>query len=373
MNRRNFIKSSAIVGISAGLSSKISSCSSKPAILPYSGKRLIIIKLDGGNDGLYAFTQKGNDDIARYRPNLNKSSTAMGIAIANDWYLNQDLAGLMDLLEHGEIAFLPFVGYPQPNTSHFKSTDIWDSGYLPNDQIKLSGWLGRLLDEGKLTITGNETPLLSLAEVEPLLIKGEQKKGFSWNSKEPLHWYEPQIRHWLDHFQENHLTHQIIREYQLYQHLADIDEKPGFPATALGNQLAKICTIIEKDKPYKVFYAAQHGYDTHADAAARLSTLYRDLGASLKVLVSSLKANQHWNETMVFIYSEFGRTLKENANGGTDHGAASLCLLLGDNALVQKYRNVEPTIRFTEMAGDLYLDYQIDFRDLYQEMTELWL
>jgi uncharacterized protein (DUF1501 family) len=373
MIRREFIKVSAFSGLALSAAANIRGCESPDDSIPFKGKRLILIKLDGGNDGIHSFFPKNDDFITSLRPELSKNVKKEGISLSKDWLLNKDLKDLMPFIESNEMAILPCVGYPNPNTSHFKSSEIWDSASLPGEKNFNTGWIGRLLDNGVLGLSNNETPVISLSEFEPLLIKGINKNGFSWQNNETFHWYASDIQHWLSHFQGSQFSMELLKTYQMHQELAEVTSFPGFPDTNLGNQLAKISTIIKMDKPYKVFYASQQGYDTHVSAKERLGILYNDLGASLSALVQSLKVRHQWKETMILIYSEFGRTIKENANAGTDHGAAGLCFLLGDNPLIEKYNQLEPTLQFTEMAGDYYLNHQIDFRDLYADIQAAWL
>ena len=374
MKRREFFKVSAQAGLALGIGTAGVSCEdSYIKGSAYSGKRLILIKLDGGNDGLFTCFPREHNIIDAARPGLSKQAKQNAIPIYGDWQLNYELKSLENYLGSGEIAILPFVGYPNPITSHFRATEIWDSAHLPGEVSGQSGWIGRMLDEGTLAIPGNDTPVISLSENETLLIKGEHKQGFTWLGNDLLHWYGEDVRHWLQHHKHSILASQLLREYNMLQELSNIIPRQGFPSTNLGNQLAKITSLVQQDKPFKVFFAMQGGYDTHTAAAGRLIDLYKDLNASLSALVSALKASLHWSETLVLVYSEFGRTVDENASGGTDHGAAGLCLLLGSNALIQKYAAITPEIRFIQMAGESYLAYQIDFRDLYADIRQKWL
>jgi len=373
MDRRDFLRTTAIAGMATGAAQWGSSCTQVPVPPAYNGKRLVLVKLAGGNDGLFAFFPREHDTIDAARPNLGAMSRQNAIPVYGEWYLNGQFRTLETLLGRGEMAILPFVGYPSPNTSHFKSSEIWDTGFIPGENAARSGWIGRLLDSGVLSVPGNETPAVSLAEADTIVIRGLQKQGLYWRGNEPLEWYAGDIRHWLRHHRHNQLSEQVFREYSLIQWLSDVRACSGFPSTILGEQLARIATMVQTDKPFKVFYAMQGGYDTHKSAGGKLLNLYADLNAALFSLSQSLKASGHWKDTIVLVYSEFGRTIDENANGGTDHGAAGLCLLLGDNPVVKKYANISPEIQFIEMAGERYLGHQLDFRDLYDAMIRGWL
>ncbi|MFZ4428408.1 MAG: DUF1501 domain-containing protein [Saprospiraceae bacterium] len=373
MDRRKFFKTSALAGMALSSGVTGSSCMGPEALLPFSGKRLVLVKLSGGNDGLFALSPREHDIIDAARPTLAKAAKSNGIGVFEGWLLNYYLRDLEPLLGKGELALLPFVGYPSPNTSHFKSSEIWDAGFLPGEQFEKTGWIGRLLDAGTLAIPGNDAPAISLADSEALVIKGLRKQGISWNGNEPLEWYEADIRHWMSHHRHNRIAGQVFKAYSTLHNLSDITPQAGFPASSLGNQLARVASMIHKDKPYRVFYTVQSGYDTHYGAEERLKELYVDLGASLARFARVLKASGHWKETLVLAYSEFGRTIDENANLGTDHGAAGLCFLLGDNPIVRQYTGIVPQIKFTAIAGEIFLGHDMDFREIYAVLKSGWL
>ncbi len=172
MDRRKFFKTSALAGMALGSGITGSSCEGPEAYLPFNGKRLVLVKLSGGNDGLFALSPREHDVIDAARPTLSKAAKSNGIGVFEGWLLHNTLRELEPLLARGELALLPFVGYPAPNTSHFKSSEIWDAGFLPGEQFEKTGWIGRLLDAGTLAIPGNGAPAISLAESEALVIKG---------------------------------------------------------------------------------------------------------------------------------------------------------------------------------------------------------
>ena len=373
MDRRKFFKTSALAGMALSSGMTGISCEAQESYLPFNGKRLVLVKLSGGNDGLFALSPREHDVIDAARPTLAKAAKSNGIGVFEGWLLHYYLRELESLLASGELALLPFVGYPSPNTSHFKSSEIWDAGFLPGEQFEKTGWIGRLLDSGSLAIPGNDAPAISLADSEALVIKGLQKQGITWNGNEPLEWYAADLRHWIAHHRHSGLAGQVFKTYSTLHNLSDIVPHAGFPASSLGDQLARVASMIQKDKPYKVFYTVQSGYDTHYGAEERLKTLYADLGASLATFARVLKASSHWKETLVLAYSEFGRTIDENANLGTDHGAAGLCFLLGDNPIVRQYTGRAPDIKFTEIAGEMFLGHDMDFREIYAVLKGGWL
>lgn len=369
MKRRAFLKNTGLASAALGLGALGEGCSN----IKFEGKRLILVKLDGGNDSLFSIMPAENDQINQLRPNIAADVRKKGIPFFNNWLLNYELRLLESLAGLGELAVLPFVGYPNPNTSHFKSTEIWETGAMPGEKSGKTGWIGQLLDDGTLANKHNEAPVLSLSELETLVTRGAMKQGHTWTGNTTLEWYENNIRDWLDYNRNSLIGDKLLREYNLLKLLSDTRPVSGFPATSLGDQLSKVAGIIQQEKPFTVFYTTHEGYDTHTSASIRLLELYSELSAALSALVKTLKSSSQWNDTMIMVYSEFGRTIDENANGGTDHGAAGLTLLLGSNQIVKKYASIEPEIKLVPYHNEMYLGHQIDFRNLYADIRMLWL
>lgn len=369
MKRRAFLKNTGLATAALGLGALGEGCSP----VTFEGKRLILVKLDGGNDGLFSIMPAENDQINHLRPNLAANLRKNGIPFFNNWLLNYELRHLESLAGLGELAILPFVGYPNPNTSHFKSTEIWETGSLPGEQYHKIGWIGKLLDDRSLSTIENEIPAIALSEQETLVIRGQLKHGHTWLGNTAFEWYEENLGNWLNQYSKHRIAEKLLNEYNLCKLLHDVQPLSGFPDTSIGNQLAKVASMIIKGKPFKVFYTVHQGYDTHATASERLSTLYKELTTAVIKLVRSLKSTSHWDDTMIMVYSEFGRTIDENANGGTDHGAAGLTLLLGSNQIVKKYASIEPEIKLVPYYNEMYLGHQIDFRELYSDIRTSWL
>ena len=123
--------------------------------------------------------------------------------------------------------------------------------------------------------------------------------------------------------------------------------------------------------PTRIFYASQGGYDTHTNQVGTQQRLLQDLGDSMKAFYEDMKAQGNSSRVLVMTFSEFGRRVSENANGGTDHGAAAPMFILGDKVkagLLGKYPGLAP--------ADLYqgdIKYNVDFRSVYAGVLERWL
>jgi uncharacterized protein (DUF1501 family) len=145
----------------------------------------------------------------------------------------------------------------------------------------------------------------------------------------------------------------------------------NYPNAALGQQLRTIARFIAGGLPTRVFYVSLGGFDTHNQQPGAHDRLMRDLGDSLKAFCDDLKAQGNFERVMVMTFSEFGRRVEQNANNGTDHGAAAPMFLCGGgvkSGLLSTYPSLAPA---DLLNGDL--KYTMDFRSVYAGVLERWL
>ena len=135
--------------------------------------------------------------------------------------------------------------------------------------------------------------------------------------------------------------------------------------------LKLVAKLIGGGLPTRVFYVSQGGYDTHTNQVGTQDRLLRELGDSMKAFVEDMKAQGNMGRVLVMTFSEFGRRVSENANGGTDHGAAAPMFVVGSKVkagLLGRYPSLAPADLF---QGDL--KFQVDFRSVYAGILETWL
>lgn len=347
MDRREFIIDSTIIGLGTSLALGLDSCSQAGRMRSWEGKRLVILQLDGGNDGLFSLFSRDNEELFKSRPKLQKSAAEGAVQVGGEWLLNRNLAALEEFISRKELVFIPRTGYPKPNTSHFKSAEIWESGRLPGSSTEKTGWLGRHFDA-----VGTERPIVSLHSWQTLFDKGTTSRSFIWHDDSPIDWYESYFRKAKS---RGTLPSSLIEEYETLRRLGSLRLGDRFTKTELGEQFSKAVAIIRERLPFKAIHIRQGGYDTHAGQSNRLPSLYRDLASNLNNFRKCLVESDHWNDTVIFVYSEFGRSLNENRNGGTDHGTYGLAMLINDRQ------------RFHE---GLILDVPVDYRDIQKHLIE---
>lgn len=150
-----------------------------------------------------------------------------------------------------------------------------------------------------------------------------------------------------------------------------VQNQATYPASQLGNSLKLVAKLIGGGLPTRIYYVSQGGYDTHTNQIPTQQRLLKELGDSTKAFVDDLRAQGNLSRVLVMTFSEFGRRVTENANGGTDHGAAAPMFIVGNKVkagLLGTYPSLAPQDLF---EGDI--KYNVDFRNVYAGVLESWL
>ena len=378
MNRRKFLLTLALgLGLIGIYLPRLSNTRKNNFDVTWNGKRLIVIHLDGGNDGLFTMAPKDNDIINVQRKSLMKELSS-GIKWDGDFLLNKHLGDFSNLCSKGWLSIIPNVGYPEPNTSHFISSEIWATGSLPTEGLIPTGWFGNLIEENKLNISALNRTGISFESGKQLIFQGKINHGVSYSKNNTSFTLNREL-HELVYKDINDFIgyEELHRELEINLNLSnlfdDLEPHPGYPKTDLGNKLATTSSMIKTQKPFKVFHIKHAGYDTHLGQIDRLNYLYTDLGSCLKKLAYDLNKMGEWNNTQVLVYSEFGRSIDENSNGGTDHGTAGPVFVLGGKQIYGNLADIQPLYETYKIADKPYLKHQIDFRDIFTRVINNWL
>ncbi len=349
-------------------------------------RTLVVVQLAGGNDGLNTVVPIGDDTYYKVRPTL-AIPRQDALQIADGLALHPSLAGLRDLFVGGQLSIVQGVGYPNPNRSHFRAMDIWQTA--APDRYEQTGWLGRYLDAqccGAQPLPPGESPAIALADATP--------RAF-WNE----HVLVPSIPD-IEHFQLEADPADHDRTLGAFRMVYDDDEaasmyemlvrrvgvdafdasaelkriaasyKPAvqYPQSPFAKSLQTIAQLLDADLGTRVFYVSLGGFDTHANQKNTQARLLKELGDGLAAFQRDLAAHGRDGDVLTMTFSEFGRRVAENASGGTDHGAAEPMFLLGPTrgGLVGDHPSLTDLL-----AGDL--KFGIDFRSVYATILEKWL
>jgi uncharacterized protein (DUF1501 family) len=333
---------------------------------------LVVVELSGGNDGLNTVIPFNDDIYHKSRPSLRIEPDKV-LKLNDHVGLHPALKELLQIWDSGDLAVIQGVGYPNPNRSHTRSMEIWQTGVV--GPAPTAGWLGRAADANntlKLCHVGTQAV--------PVAIQGRKMVPQSLAS---LADYRLSRGATLADQAEtapggDSLLNQVRREFAaargLSAALASIPADGAAPDAAspetLEGRLETIRRMIEVDLPIRVYYTAQGGFDTHAAQQYTHQDLMRRVSQAVAGFLTSLKAGRLGERVVVMLFSEFGRRLKENASNGTDHGAAAPMLLAGPpvkGGLI----GAPPNLSKLDEGGDP--SFTTDFRDVYATLLRQWL
>jgi len=174
----------------------------------------------------------------------------------------------------------------------------------------------------------------------------------------------------LDYLERTALDAQVSSEKILKVSRAAINHAT-YPGSQLANSFKLVARLIAGGLPTRVYYVSQGGYDTHSNQGGTHERLLRDMSASVKAFTDDIKAQNNSDRVLLMTFSEFGRRLAQNANGGTDHGAAAPMFIIGPKVragLLGKYPSLAPNDLFN---GDP--KFTTDFRSVYAGVLQNWL
>lgn len=337
------------------------------------GKKLVIIQLSGGNDGLNTIVPFRNDLYYKYRPSIAMSKKEL-LTLNDQCGVSNHLQGLKYLYDEGFLSVVNQVGYPNPNRSHFRSLDIWHTASDANE-YKSHGWIGNYLDSQCHECHPYEA--LEIDESLTLAMKGQYNHGVAVTDPQKLYKlasFDPETTN----IEGNDNLNYLKKTYSSVQHSAEYlhetskiyKSKKEYPQSRFGQQLKTIAELIISRAETSIYYTSLTGFDTHIKQEQRLSRLHQTYSEALKILVDDLKENGVFDDTLILTFSEFGRRVKENASGGTDHGTANNVFLVGGNLKQPGIYNDLPDLSTLDNDD---LIHQVDFRRVYATLLDKWL
>ena len=389
MKRRDFIKSSILL-------SSLGSCI--PSLLFGSKNRfsfrnsnidsdkiVVLIKLNGGNDGLNTVIPFQNTSYYDQRPSISIPSSE-SLPITDSIALHPSLENFQSLFLQQKMAIIQGVGYVNGNLSHFRSSDIWDTGSDENVELS-TGWLGRLLELEYPDFPDN-------APEHPLAIQFNSANLLEFKtsiSNTGLYMYDPDTMYSI--ISGNYLenlnsdvpnTHggaelAFVREldFMSFNYSQIISEAAQnapntvatYPDTSIGTQLKITSRLISGGLSTPFYRLYQNGYDTHVDQLSNHSQLLYNLSSSLNVFINEMESIGLLDRILIVTTSEFGRRSFENASGGTDHGTSAPVFVFGSNINGGIFGN-EPNLEQLDENNNLQVEF--DFRQVYTSILNDW-
>jgi uncharacterized protein (DUF1501 family) len=379
LKRREFLQIGSLATASA-LLPKFLKAFETPALVPQGNKVVVVLQLSGGNDGLNTVIPIRNDIYYASRPGLGIKKD-QAIQLTDDAAMHPSLTAFADLFHEGNLAIMNSVGYPNPDRSHFRSMDIWQSA-SESDQFLQTGWLGRYLD-AQCMGCDKPTQALEVDDVLSLALKGTAMKGVAL--QDPRRFYTSTQR---KIYKDMLASHDFISDEQpvdyLYKTMASAlssadyifeqsklhPSRTTYPVTECGRSLKTIASLIFSDINTKVYYLSLGSFDTHVAQDNQQRRLFREMNDAVKAFVEDLKSNNRFNDVLLMTFSEFGRRVAQNASGGTDHGTANNMFFAGGGLNQKGLLNALPDLKDLE-SGDL--KHHVDFKDVYATILKKWL
>lgn len=387
--RREFLgRGLGLVGVSAVLPNYlIRSALAAPAEAA-NDRIIVVLQMSGGNDSLSTLIPHGHETYGKKR-RVTRIPDNEVIKLNDEVGLHPHLKGFKELLDEGEFAALPGIGYPNPNFSHFTSTDIWHTADRRGREAG-AGWIGRACDIG---FKGNQDPKLALAigsGQAPLAIKGVEHPGLSFHQPESFKYTgdrgdktrgelyrrinelpPAQTADTLSFVSQTAVNANACSE-EIRTKAAEYKPATEFPKTGLGNHLRTIAGFINSGLSTRIYYTFQGGYDTHSNQKPGHNNLMTQLNDAVFAFQKELAGRGNAKRVILFTISEFGRRVAENGTEGTDHGAGGSVFLFGPG-VKPGVHGQHPSLTDLQAGGGGSLKHTVDFRSLYATLLEKWL
>ena len=343
---------------------------------------IVLINLGGGNDGLNTVIPYSNDNYYNLRPNIAIPQNNI-IPLNYDLGLNPNLGLLQQFWDNEQMLIIQNVGYDQQNLSHFRSTDIWRSA-TDSDTYLQTGWLGRYLeamypniysdpDEFPLALQQGSSSTLQLTgdAGTPGVVVDDPSNFYilvgdtyvSGLDNDPPETFGGDELSFIRQVDQNSFQYA-----EVIQNAANNGSNAvEYPLSQLSQQLSIIARLISGGMYTPIFLAHQYGYDTHADQLGAHSNLLTDLSGAISSFLIDLDAQGLSDKVSIMTTSEFGRRPFENGSFGTDHGAGSPLIVIGEN-VNGGIIGSNPDLELFDQNSNLL--HQYDFRQIYSTILK---
>jgi uncharacterized protein (DUF1501 family) len=344
-----------------------------------------MLLMSGGNDGLNTVVPYTDSSYYNARPTLGLPKDQV-LQIGNDLGLHPSMTRLKALYDAGNLAVLQGVGYPNPDRSHFRSMDIWQSA-VP-ERIEQTGWLGRTMDVLQATRPssmmslniGSELPRALVAEKSftPSVVdlsayiyqtnaRVTQDRGPQVQTLQRISSHVPINKPYVAFIQKT--AFDAYDTSERLQNAKNYKPTVAYPSDGLAQGLKLVAQVIMQKLGTKVFFVEIGGFDTHANQRGDHARLLGYVSNAVGSFLQDLKNQGRDKDVLIMTFSEFGRRVQENGSAGTDHGAAAPLFIAGGSTRGGVY-GANPDFH-NLVDGDIR--YNLDFRQVYGTILDRWL
>ncbi|WP_261302292.1 DUF1501 domain-containing protein [Paenibacillus andongensis] len=345
---------------------------------------LVVVQLSGGNDGINTLIPYGQGIYYDARPTLAYQQKDV-LALDNQVGLHPSLVGLAALYKLGKMAVIQGVGYPGPDHSHFRSMEIWQTAEPA--KMSRSGWLARYAES---SLRDSSNPLKAIQVGAGSKAFASEKMSFPViQSLESYHLIDPKTammdknritKAFLEMYGVQNQMEQLRvvsgRGYEAFKSVEAIQaltatyaNKVEYPKSNFARDLQLVSKLLAGKSGTRIFNVQIGGFDDHADEKVQHAKVLTQVDEGLTAFYKDLEAQGLQDRVVVMMFSEFGRRVKENGSGGTDHGTAAPMFVIGGKVNGGLY-GAYPSLSNLD-NGDL--KYEVDFRSVYSTVIDKWL
>jgi uncharacterized protein (DUF1501 family) len=346
---------------------------------------LVLVQLAGGNDGLNTLVPFEDADYYRLRPTLALAKDRV-LPLNATLGLHPSCGAMHRLFHDGKLSVVQNVGYPNPNRSHFRSAEIWETA-SPSDEFLSTGWIGRFMDNAcrgrpadssdpVAVHIGNSLPQSFVGESEHATF-GLPSENRSYRENEENRRLLQALAHHpataaaddSATFLRHTLMNALVNERKVAAILAAPGSAVAYPDSAFAYSLKNVAALVAAGLPTRVYFVSLGGFDTHSNQANQHANLLTTLSDGLAAFQRDLESRQLGDQVLTMTFSEFGRRPSENESRGTDHGTAAPLFVMGTK-LRGPLHGTAPSLK---LAANQDLAFTTDFRRVYSTALDRWL
>lgn len=347
---------------------------------------LVVVQLAGGNDGLNTLVPFADDRYYRLRPTLGIARDKV-LPTGDHCGLHPALGGLHRFYGDGKLAIVQNVGYPNPNRSHFRSTEIWETASA-SDEFAANGWIGRYLDNacaGQPEDSHDPTAVHITNGVPQSFQGARPHPTFGFMPGNGTRRDNEETRRMLETllsepeagmaggdtagFLRQTFMDTLVTERKVQRVIGEYRTAAAYPAAPFAASLRNVAALIAARMPTRVYFVSLGGFDTHTNQLTQHSNLLTQLSEGLAAFQRDLEEKKLADQVTTMTFSEFGRRPNENESRGTDHGTAAPLFVLGSR-VKGGLHGTPPSL---ELAKNQDLQFSTDFRRVYATVLDRWL
>jgi uncharacterized protein (DUF1501 family) len=375
IGRRDFIRSAAALSAAGVVLLGPGAWAARAIEGDTSRKRLVVVFLRGAVDGLSVVVPYGDSEYYEKRPTIAIPRSGDGALIDLDGHfgLHPALASIMPLWQDGTLAFVHACGSPDPSRSHFDAQDYMESG-TPGVKTTPDGWMNRML----AALPGSHTPTeaVSVGPVVPRILSGRMPVANIATGKaggRALPVDNPRVEDAFDRLYDgNDAVSRAYREGRaarkkltsdLEADMRQADNSAPSPE-GLSESTTRLAHLVQRDSTIKAAFVGLGGWDTHVNEGSvrgQLTNHLKALGDGLANFIHQL--GPAYGDTVIVVFSEFGRTVHENGNGGTDHGHGNVMWVMGGGVRGRRVYGRWTGLSAPELYQERDLAITTDFRE----------